>query len=84
MPDDAAAPDFPKSMEVVWSTSKAPQFGSLVMVRDKHGQLHAREYRQGKHPGHWLAASLNRAYASFDSDEDGLQIVAVAAFKALP
>lgn len=84
MPDDAASPEFPKSMEVVWSTTKAPQFGSLVMVRDKHGRLHAREYRQGSKPNHWIAAALNRAYASFDSEDDGLRIVAVAAFRALP
>jgi transcriptional regulator with XRE-family HTH domain len=84
MPDDAAAPEFPKGAEVIWSKRKAPQVGSLVLVRDRHGQLHQRWYHQGSSPDHWRAAATHRAFATLDSIDDALQLVAVAAYKPMP
>jgi hypothetical protein len=52
-------------------------------VCDAHGQPHIREYRQGDGPGQWEASALNRAFKSFKS-QDGLRIVAVAAFRGMP
>lgn len=82
--DDALAPEHPRDTEFIWSRTKPPTFQSLILVKDKHGQLHAREYRQGRAPGQWLAASTNRAFASFDSAEDQLQVLAVAVYRQLP
>lgn len=81
--DDAVSPEYPRGLELVWSTTKQPQVGSLVIVRTRHGQVHVREYRQGKAPGHWLAAATDAAFASFDSTEDGLQVQAVAAWRIM-
>jgi hypothetical protein len=77
MPDDSAAPEYPRGTEIIWSTIKKPQIGSLVLLRDAHGTMHAREYRQGKAPGQWLAVPINRAYATFDGAE--VEVVAVGA-----
>lgn len=81
--DDALAPEHPRDTEFIWSRSKAPAIQSLVLVKDKHDQVHAREYRQGRAPGQWLAAATNRAFASFDSIEDDLQVLAVAVYRQL-
>jgi len=77
MPDDSALPKYPKGVEVLWDTGRQAKPGRLVLVRDKHDQVHVREYRQDKAPGQWLAVPLNAAYASLDCVEDGLSIVAV-------
>lgn len=84
MPDDSAAPDFPSGTEIEWSTTKAYQPGSLVLVRDEHGTLHARECRQGHQPGTWVAAAINRAYASFDSPQIVLVAVGARVLRELP
>jgi transcriptional regulator with XRE-family HTH domain len=75
--DDSAAPDYPRGHEVLWEPLRAPRPGRLVLVKDKHGQLHVRQYRQGREPGRWTAAAINPAYASLDSADDGLAIIAV-------
>lgn len=82
MPDDALAPDYPKGLELHFSTAKTPQATSLVLVRDAHGQPHIREYRQGDAPGQWKAAALNRSFKSFES-QDGLKILAVATLRGM-
>ena len=79
MPDDQAAPRCAAGAQCVWSTIKPARPGRVVLLKDKHGQLHAREYRQGKAPGQWTAAAINPAYVSFDSEEDGLSVVATLA-----
>jgi transcriptional regulator with XRE-family HTH domain len=84
VPDDANAPEHPKGLELVWSTTKAPQIGSLVIVRDAHGQTHVRQYRQGKTPGQWVAAASSAAFATFDSQADGLTVLAVAQWRPMP
>ena len=84
IPDDAMAPDYPRGLEMIWSTSKRPQAGSLVLVRVGGSTMHVREFHQGRAPGQWVAASSSRAYASFDSAEHQVEVVAVAAFKGMP
>ena len=79
MPDDQAAPRCATGAQCVWSTIKPARPGRVVLLKDKHGQLHAREYRQGKAPGQWTAAAINPAYVSFDSEQDGLSVVATLA-----
>jgi transcriptional regulator with XRE-family HTH domain len=80
--DDALAPDRPRGTEFVWDRTKPPSPGSPVLVVDAHNQLHAREYRQGSAPGEWVAAAVNRAYASFPGDQ--VTLVAAAKYLTLP
>lgn len=81
--DDALAPEHPAGTDMVWSTSKQPKIGSVVLVVDAHNQLHARRYAQGRMPGQWLANAVHPAYASFDSQADGLRVVAVAKYREM-
>jgi transcriptional regulator with XRE-family HTH domain len=84
LPDDANAPDFPKGMKFVWSTTRKPQFGSLVLVRGAGLHTpHARQYRQGLMPGSWIAAASNPAFASFDGGQL-LEVIAVAEWRPMP
>lgn len=84
MPDGSGGDKHPRGMKIIWSTTKAPTFGSLVLLRDRHRELHAREYRQGTSPGQWVGAALRDAYRSFHSDHDDCVVVAVAKYGELP
>lgn len=77
LPDDALSPDYPAGAEIVWTTRRRAAPGRLILVKDRHGQLHARLCRQGREPGQWLAAPINPAYITFDSTEDGVSVIAV-------
>lgn len=77
LPDDALAPDYPAGTEIVWTTRRRALPGRLVLVQDRHGQLHARQCHQGRAPGQWIAAPISPAFVTFDSHEDGLRLVAV-------
>lgn len=74
---DALLPRWPANTDIVWSRSRLPQPGKPVLVRDQHGRHHARVYRQGREPGQWEAAALDINFASFQSGQDGLTVVAV-------
>lgn len=75
LPDDAVAPDFPSGTEVLWTTNRRAGPGRLLLVKDRHGQPHARMCRQGSAPGSWVAAALNSAFLSFAQDE--IELIAV-------
>lgn len=77
LPDDALAPDHPAGTEIVWTTRRRPAPGRLLLVQDRHGQIHARQCHQGRAPGQWIAAPISPAYVAFDSHEEGLQLLAV-------
>lgn len=77
LPDDALAPKYPKDTEIAWSTKRQVMPGRLLLVRDRHGQVHARLCTQGREPGSWTASAINEAYVSFDSSEEGLVVLAV-------
>lgn len=83
LPDDALAPEHPRGLDMIWSTTKEPAIGRIVIVRDRYGTCHVRKYSQGREPGQWVARATNQAFASFESEE-GMTIVAVAAFMAMP
>lgn len=51
--------------------------GAGVLLRDQTGGLHVRRKRQGKTPDSWVAFAPNDAYASMDSEADGLTLLAV-------
>lgn len=75
--DDALAPDYPAGTEIVWTKHRRAAPGRLILVQDRHGQVHARQCRQGRSPDQWLAAPINSAYLTFDSAEEGLTLIAV-------
>jgi hypothetical protein len=75
--DDALAPEFSCGTAVVWSKTRQPRPGRLVLVRDKYGRDHVRVYHDGRAPGQWSAVARNPAFPTFDAVEDGLQILAV-------
>lgn len=81
LPDDALTPDHPRGVEFIWSARAKAGVGSIVLVRDGSGALHAREYRQGKAAAEWSAAPLNRAYAEFAGRD--VELVAVAQYRAM-
>ena len=74
--DASAGPDYPKGAHIIWSRDRRAQPGRLVLVRDKHRQLHIRRMQQGRAPDTWVAAPLNPDYAMLDSIADGLEVVA--------
>lgn len=74
--DDSCGDRYPAGSRIIWSRTRRPKFGSVVLVLDRHQALHVRVMQQGRAPGAWLAASINPAYATLDSVADGLQIVA--------
>ncbi len=84
IPDDATGPEYPRGLELVWSTGKTPQIGSLVLVRDGHGRAHVRQYRQGRSPDRWIAGAASAAFADFDSVDDSITVVAVAQWRPMP
>lgn len=75
--DDALAPDLPKGTEVVWTTRRRPEPGRLILLRDTHGQVHARRCHQGRAPGHWSARATNPVYVDFESDAPGITLLAI-------
>jgi hypothetical protein len=77
MPDDAMAPVARRGRVVYWSRHIKPTIGAGILVADSRGAFHARQMRQGRGNGHYLASPLNRAYATLDSEHDGLEVVGV-------
>lgn len=75
--DDALAPEHPAGTEIVWTTRRRPAPGRLLLLKDRHGQVHARLCHQGRAPGQWIAAPINPAYVAFDSQEEGIELLAV-------
>lgn len=77
LPDDSMAPKAHKGDHVLLSSTETPRPGDGVLVRDKHGQLYFRRYRE-RRPGVWTAHPENDSYHALESDVDGLVIVAVS------
>jgi transcriptional regulator with XRE-family HTH domain len=80
-PDDALSPRLPRGTAVVFERADTAQPGECVLVRDKRGATHMRRYVQGLGVS-FTAQALNDAYASLESERDGLQVVAVMAWRA--
>lgn len=76
VPDSSMAPRVNPGAMVVLNTREAPRPGDGVLVRDKTGQVHLREFRAGR-PGIWEAHAVNPAYAALESERDGLTVLAV-------
>ena len=76
LPDNAMAPDAPRGARVIFLAGVTPEPGDWVLLRDRTGEHHCREYRVVRQ-GHWEAHALNRGYLPLDSEQDGLQVLAV-------
>lgn len=76
MPDDALAPNVPKSTRLIFDCGAAASPGMGVLVKDAAGRRHIRRYAQGVGDS-WLAQAVNPAYATLDSARDGLAILSV-------
>lgn len=82
VPDDALAPTTPRGTRLIFSRGVPPTFGQGVLVRDRSGGYYVRRYSQ-RAGGGWIAAASNPAYASLDpTAEAGLEVVAVAMWRA--
>lgn len=80
VPDDALMPGTPRGTMFVFETGAPPVPGSAVIVKDAAGRLYMRRYAEGI--GQWLAQATNSAYATLESERDGLTVVAVATWRA--
>lgn len=76
---DALAPTWPGSLEVVWSTTRAPRPGKPVLIVDGYGRHHVRLYQESKQPGNFVAVALSPHFPPFDSINDGAKVIAVYA-----
>ena len=79
VPDEAMAPNLPRGTMLIFETGAAPEIGDTVLVSDASGTRHVRKYCQVR-GAHWEAQAINADYASFESERDGLAIVAVQRF----
>lgn len=77
-PDDALAPDVPRGMRLLMERHDGGPLepGDGVLVETADGRRALRMYAEGP-AGGWMAAAKHPAYASFDSQRDGLRVLAV-------
>lgn len=76
-PDDAMAPIARRGRVIVWSTKRSISPGCGVLVKDRDGRYFVRQLHQGRDPSHFRAVPSNPAYATLDSIDDALVVVAV-------
>lgn len=77
LPDDAMGEKAKAGSVWLFLRDEAPKFGDAVIVKDSHGGLHFRLYRQGDAPGTFEAHAVNANYKSFNSVEHGLVVIGV-------
>lgn len=78
LPDDAMGIDYPKGAVVNFTTTELPaRARDLVLVADADGDVHFREFQQGR-GDKWQAVALVSGYAPLDSESDGLRVLAIS------
>lgn len=77
VPDDALAPRTPRGTRLVFSRDAPPKPGVGVIVQDGTGSIYLRRYVQGRGTS-WSAQASDANYASLESADDQLVILAVA------
>lgn len=82
--DDALAPGYPAGTLFVWSTTKQPRIGSIVLVLDGFKQPHARRHAQGRAPGQWVAEATGAGFLPFDGADVTLLAVADEERRQMP
>lgn len=74
--DGAFGSEIPPGCIMRMDPLRAPRAGWPVLVKDKHGHHYLRDYQQGAGE-RWQAVARVRGFAPMDSEEDGLEVVAV-------
>jgi hypothetical protein len=74
--DDAVGPDHPKGTGIVWSKTREPRPGRLLLLRDSYEQHHVRVYSAGRAPGEWSGVALTRGYPTLGPED--AEIIAVS------
>lgn len=74
--DDAMAPRARAGKRMGFSRTEPVKGGAGVLVRDRGGKLHFRQYIEGA-AGQWVAHAQNPGFADLHSERDGLELVAV-------
>jgi len=74
--DEAFGADIPPGCIMRLDPDRPPRAGWPVLVKDKDGQHYLRDYQMGV-GGRWQAVARVRGFAPLDSQDDGLEIVAV-------
>lgn len=74
--DNSMEPRVRPGAWVHFNSRETARPGDGVLVRDRTGKVHFREYRAGP-PGSWQAHAENASYAPLESVRDGLQVLAV-------
>jgi transcriptional regulator with XRE-family HTH domain len=81
VPDDALQPGAPRGTSFIFSRDEPPAPGKAVLVRDRDGNTYLRRFRQGV-GALWSAQATNDAYATLESERDGLTVLAVATWRS--
>ena len=75
--DDALAPEHPRGTRVVWRPGRKLAARRLVLLRDLHGDLHARVLHATEQPSQWHAKATHAAFLSFDVPSTSVAVLAV-------
>lgn len=76
VPDDAMAPAAPRGTRLSFRRGVDAEPGDGVLVQDGAGRRYVRRFAQGRGDA-WIAQATNAAYATLDSVEDELTLLAV-------
>lgn len=76
MPDDALSPRIARGTELIFEVYREPIIGHGVLVQDNSGRRYIRRYAEGR-AGGWVGQAVNSAYATLESERDGLRVLAV-------
>lgn len=76
MPDDSMAGSIDKGTVIYFETGIEPTPGHGVLVEDKFKAWHVRRYKKGIGSA-WSAEAANSDHPSFDSERDGIKLLAV-------
>lgn len=74
--DNSMEPRVKPGAWVHFNSRETARPGDGVLVRDRTGKVHFREYRTGR-PGSWQAHAENSVYTPLESERDGLEVLAV-------
>jgi transcriptional regulator with XRE-family HTH domain len=76
MPDDSMAGSIDKGTVIYFETGLEPTPGHGVLVEDRFKAWSVRRYKKGIGDA-WSAEAADKDYPSFESDRDGLKLLAV-------
>lgn len=75
MPDDSLSGKIERGTVLIFDSAAEPKPGHGVLLKDKRGAMYVRRYVHVRE-GRWQAQATSDAYASLDSEADGLVVLA--------